>query len=87
MTSGGHIDLVLVILVGVVVIGLVWEAFRRTVSTPRREAYYQAVERPRRSLAESRSWERRLAQLHVINDDGGSRVVRVFPKTQKGPRP
>lgn len=79
MTSGGHIDLALVIAAGCVIIGIVWEAFRRIVLKPRRQDFYRTVERPRQSLAESRAWGRRLEKLHVIDDDDGSRLVNITP--------
>ena len=85
MTSGGHIDLALVIAAGFVIIGITWEIFRRKVLAPRRDAFYQTVTRPRLSVAESRAWERRLANLHVIDDDGGSSVRIIHPRRRNTP--
>jgi hypothetical protein len=73
------LTLVCAILAGLIVIGLMVDWFHRHVQDTRRDHVMYGVERPRLSIAATRRWEKRLAQLHVIDPGEGERV-RLIPK-------
>jgi hypothetical protein len=66
VTSGGYLDLTVIVLAGLIILGVAFDLFHRVVK-PRQPAPW--------SIAQSRRWEKRLSQLHVIEDSGGESVT------------